>query len=174
MLVVVSGSRFNERNGGSEAACLRALERALALGGMRVTAVMHGACPGSPDVVAGRWADERLILNVPIEAEWDNLDVPGARIKTRRDGSKYNAAAGHARNERMARYAHWHGHEHGGAVVLALHDGYSGGTLDMVRRASAHGLDVLYCVVNYKTNTMTHAWVRGKPRGVSDGQEETP
>ncbi len=36
-----------------------------------------------------------------IDAEWNNLSQPNAVIRTRTDGTKYDALAGHRRNARM-------------------------------------------------------------------------
>ncbi len=160
MLIVVSGSRFNKQNSGSDEVCVMAWEKALAIAGVEPTAIMHGKCPGSPDTVVGKWAREHLILEIPDEADWSNLDAPGAVVRKRRDGSLYNVRAGYDRNESMARFAETHGHEHGGSLCIALHDGVSRGTADMVERAKAHGIDVLLCTVDYKRRRLTHEWIR--------------
>ena len=58
-------------------------------------------------------------------ADWDNIDVPGARIKINSAGKKYNALAGFNRNQEMANVS-----SHG----LGFWDFQSPGTGDMVER----------------------------------------
>lgn len=66
-------------------------------------------------------------------ADWDNIKAPGAVVKTRYDGKKYNALAGHWRNEEMAQIAD---------AALILWDGKSTGSLDMLHRMLALGKPV--------------------------------
>lgn len=62
-------------------------------------------------------------------ADWDNIKVEGAVVKTRRkDGKKYNALAGHWRNQEMAEMAD---------EALIVWDGKSTGSLDMLHRMIA-------------------------------------
>jgi hypothetical protein len=61
-------------------------------------------------------------------AKWDNIRAAGAVVKTRRDGVKYNALAGHWRNEEMAQMAD---------ACLVVWDGKSTGSLDMLHRMIA-------------------------------------
>jgi hypothetical protein len=68
------------------------------------------------------------MARIPIKefpAPWDDLEMPGARIVTRKDGSKYNANAGPIRNQWMADYAD---------ALIAIWDGRSTGTEDMITR----------------------------------------
>jgi glycerophosphoryl diester phosphodiesterase len=58
-------------------------------------------------------------------ADWDNITVPGALIRTRKDGKEYNALAGPMRNEQMAQYAD---------ALIAVWNGVSTGTGDMIDR----------------------------------------
>lgn len=66
-------------------------------------------------------------------ADWDNIKAKGARVQTRYDGKKYNALAGHWRNEEMAQMAD---------AALILWDGKSTGSLDMVHRMLQAGKPV--------------------------------
>lgn len=66
-------------------------------------------------------------------ADWDNLDVKNVIVKVNKYGKKYNAIAGHNRNEEMAEYAD---------AIILLPGG--NGTADMRRRAVAHDLKILY------------------------------
>lgn len=98
-----------------------------------ITEVVSGAARGV-DRLGEFWAKEHRVRvkKFPVEKEeWENIDAPGARVKTRPDGSKYNANAGHDRNQRMADYAD---------ALIAIWDGKSPGTRDMIRRAEARGL----------------------------------
>ncbi len=69
----------------------------------------------------------------PRPAPWDVLEVPVAQVRVRRDGTRYNAAAGMARNAWMAAY---------GTHLVAFWDGKSPGTRGMIRLAEACGLPV--------------------------------
>lgn len=60
------------------------------------------------------------------KANWDDLTQPDAVIKTRPDGSKYDAKAGHRRNKVLAQLAD---------KVVAFWDGTSKGTMDTVTLA---------------------------------------
>jgi hypothetical protein len=66
-------------------------------------------------------------------AEWRDITAPGAVIKVTKQGRRYNAMAGFARNQKMADYAE---------ALVAVWDGRSSGTRDMLDRARARGLKV--------------------------------
>ncbi len=53
------------------------------------------------DLFAREWAEERGVPFEPYPAAWTDLDAPGAVIRQRRDGTLYNAKAGHDRNKLM-------------------------------------------------------------------------
>jgi len=95
--------------------------------------VIHGAAFGA-DSLAGEWAEARGIAPIPFPAEWENFAVFPCIIRTRRDGRKYNAAAGGQRNARMLA-------EGKPDVVIAFPGG--SGTADMKRQARAVGVPVL-------------------------------
>jgi hypothetical protein len=65
-----------------------------------IAKVIQGGAPGA-DKLAKRWADLRGVPCETVPAEWDNLNAPGAVIRTRRDGTRYNAKAGPDRNAKM-------------------------------------------------------------------------
>lgn len=102
-----------------------------------VTEVVSGGAWGV-DIFGEEWADQHGIPVVRFDAAWTDLDVPGALIKARPDGTKYNVWAGYVRNERMACYAE---------ALVAVWNGHSRGTADMCTRAEKHGLKV-------------HVWVK--------------
>ena len=64
--------------------------------------VIHGDARGA-DRLARDWAQERGIPETGdhFRARWEDTDRPGAVIRRRKDGSLYDAAAGHVRNQRM-------------------------------------------------------------------------
>jgi len=66
-------------------------------------------------------------------AEWDDITVPNALIRTNKWDKEYNARAGFQRNEAMAVY---------GDILISIWDGKSRGTRDMRDRAINHGLVV--------------------------------
>jgi len=90
------------------------------------------------DLLGKRWADEKGIPTKDFRPAWNDLNAPGAIIKENRYG-KYNARAGHDRNELMAQY---------GDVLIVIWDGKSKGTADMIRRSKNHGLKIYEYVVN--------------------------
>lgn len=102
-----------------------------------VTEVVSG-CANGPDILGEQWALENNIPVTPFPAEWDDITAPDAKIKINKWGKQYNALAGFQRNERMAEYAD---------VLIAIWDGKSHGTKDMIERAKNHKLFVL----EYKT-----------------------
>ena len=74
--------------------------------------------------------------NIPIKqfpAEWNNLDADNCIIKYKRC-KPYNALAGFNRNEEMAKYAD---------QLIAIWDGKSSGTKDMIERAKKHNLQIV-------------------------------
>jgi hypothetical protein len=97
-----------------------------------ITEVVSG-CAGGVDSLGEQWALENKIPVNPFPAEWNDLDVPNALVRTNKWGKKYNARAGFQRNESMA--------EHGD-VLIAIWDGKSRGTSDMIERARNHALSV--------------------------------
>jgi hypothetical protein len=64
-----------------------------------ITEVIHGDCRGA-DRLAGEWAGRKQIPISVYRADWDNIDLPGAKIRMR-NGRPYDATAGFRRNIRM-------------------------------------------------------------------------
>ena len=91
------------------------LERAIDECGWDVTEVVCGGAIGA-DELGRRWAQRNQIPVVDFPANWKGYE------------KKF---AGRRRNERMADYAD---------AIIALWDGSSPGTKDMIERADAHGL----------------------------------
>lgn len=96
----------------------------------KVTEVVSGKCKGV-DWYGEYWASENQIPVADFPAKWDDLSHPDARIKTRPDGTKYDAEAGPRRNRAMAAYAD----------AVALFPG-GDGTASMYRIAKAAGIEI--------------------------------
>jgi hypothetical protein len=95
-----------------------------------ITEVVSGGATGA-DSEGERWAEQHGIPVKRFPAQWQDLSHPDAIIRTRGDGTKYDARAGFRRNAQMAQYAD--------AVVL-----FPGGngTRDMARTAAHYGLEI--------------------------------
>lgn len=94
MRVVVTGGR-DYRDSARVAAVLQAVHAKHG-----VTAVIQGGADGA-DRLCAEWAWDHGIPVATMNAAWEDIERPGAVIKTRRDGTKYDALAGFHRNERM-------------------------------------------------------------------------
>lgn len=66
--------------------------------------IVSGMAKGA-DALAVQFAHNESVKLYEFPADWDDLTVEGAVIKTNRWGNKYNAAAGHVRNRKMAEFA---------------------------------------------------------------------
>lgn len=108
------------------------VEQAIGASGFRITEVVSG-CAAGADLFGEQWAKRKMIPIKRFPAKWDDLTHPNALIKTNAAGRKYDARAGHRRNEDMARYSD---------QLIAVWDGVSHGTRDMIERARHHGLTV--------------------------------
>ena len=100
---------------------------------IEVTEIVSG-CANGVDALGEQWALENGIKVEPMQAEWDDITVPNALVKTNKWGKEYNAKAGFQRNEAMAAY---------GDILIAIWDGKSSGAKDMIKCAKNHGLFVL-------------------------------
>lgn len=96
--------------------------------------VVEGGATGA-DAHARNWAIKIRCRYRSYFARWADVEN-AAVIRTDRQGRKYNALAGHDRNQRML-------DEEPVALVLAFPGG--GGTADMVDRARRSGVDVRRC-----------------------------
>lgn len=98
------------------------------------TLIIHGDADGA-DTLAKRWARKHAnVPDLPFPAMWDDLSQPDAIIRTRRDGTKYDARAGMRRNLKMLV-------EGKPDLVVAFPGG--AGTANMVRLATAAKMQVV-------------------------------
>lgn len=113
--------------------------------GFKITEVVEGECPKGVDQLAKRYAREHNIALKPFPAKWDDLSHPNAVIKRNRYGKLYDAAAGHRRNEEMAKYA---AACEGKCIVLW--DGVSPGSASMKQFAVNYKLPSYFAKVPVK------------------------
>lgn len=96
-------------------------------------AVLQGGAGGT-DLMVREWAMDRNVWLLTERAKWEDLSCPDARIKTRGDGSRYDANAGPRRNQLML-------DKYEVDLCLAMPGG--NGTADMVRRCRKAGVPIL-------------------------------
>lgn len=95
--------------------------------------IIQGKATGA-DRLAEAWTTERSIPCEGYEADWNDLETEPLAIRTRPDGSKYNAAAGGIRNQRML--------DQGKPDMVVAFPG-GDGTADMCRRAGKAGVPIM-------------------------------
>jgi len=86
------------------------------------------------DTLALNWAKERRCPCKVYFAHWHDLTHPDRLIRRRKDGTKYDARAGHRRNQTMLDEE---------APVLCVAFPGNKGTADMIKRAKITGIEVL-------------------------------
>ena len=95
--------------------------------------IIQGGAAGA-DALAKDWAKSHPeIVRWECKAAWLDLSHPDAVIKTRDDGTRYDAKAGHRRNTRMLEWSP--------DLVVAFPGG--DGTKDMIRQARAANVEVI-------------------------------
>lgn len=94
--------------------------------------IVNGGASGA-DKLATEWAKSRCWTFKEYPAQWDDIEVKGAVIRTRPGGKKYNVLAGHWRNRKML-------NEEKIDLVLAAPGGT--GTANMCRIAEEAGIEV--------------------------------
>ena len=95
--------------------------------------VIAGGAPGA-DRMAAAIAREHGVPVLEFFADWDDLSPPDAVIRTRPDGSRYNANAGPTRNQRML--------DEGKPTLALMMPGHNG-TADMLRRCEIANVHVI-------------------------------
>lgn len=152
-LIIAGGRDFTDYN-----LLCQSLDHLLKNTDKSMITVFSGKAKGA-DSLGEDYATERGIKVKPFPADWDNITVEGAVIKTTRAGKKYNARAGILRNQEML--------DAGATHLVAFWDGKSRGTNDMITRAKRAGIQVR--VINYELKKTT------KPkfyRGISNIKKE--
>ena len=96
--------------------------------------IVSGGAKGA-DLLGEKYAKERNLSIKRFPADWKNLDVPGAKVKTGQYGD-YNCLAGHMRNGDMRDYSD---------VLVAFRVNMSSGTTDMINKMKKAGKDVQTC-----------------------------
>ena len=94
-----------------------------------ISEIVSGMANGV-DKMAARWARRNDIPLKKFPANWQDMSEP-CHVKLNKYGHPYNALAGFNRNALMAEYSD---------VLIAIWDGVSKGTMDMVKRAREKGL----------------------------------
>jgi predicted polyphosphate/ATP-dependent NAD kinase len=102
-----------------------------ATGGFEI--VIQGEATGA-DLIAKAWAVTTGVRTADFPADWTTLDGVPCIVKYRRDGTAYNALAGHNRNARMI-------NEGAPNLVIAFPGGR--GTRDMIAKAKDSCIPVL-------------------------------
>ena len=106
--------------------------------GFIVSEVVCGYADGI-DTLGKIWAEEN---NIPVSlfpADWNNILVSNAVVKTNKYGKQYNALAGFIRNEQMAEYAD---------ALIVIYYSNSRGSIDMLTRAKRHKLKIYEVKIN--------------------------
>ena len=120
MIVIVCGTRkVSDSCKAQVFATLRSLHDDYGL-----SRVVHGDCPDSPDQWAKEWCDEFHIYCEPFEADWE----------------AFGTKAGPMRNRTMAKYVAMS--PDSSRFCLAVWDGKSKGTLNMIKEAVKLGIGV--------------------------------
>jgi len=111
------------------------IDKAIKQSGFDITEVVSGGAKGV-DSLAERWASDHGVPCKVFKADWNNISVPGAVIKTNKWHKKYNANAGFDRNQQIVDYAD--------AVIAIQPNGPTSGTQDTVKKTKKTNKP-LYC-----------------------------
>ena len=136
MKTIVAGSRA--------ITCFDIVEQAIEMCPFRPTLIISGAALGV-DTLGEQYAKKKGIPIQTYPADWNNLNVPNCKVRRGKSGRLYNVLAGFNRNEVMSTVAE---------AVIAIWDGISDGTADMVNRALAKGLVVFLVTVDVRNLTI--------------------
>lgn len=100
--------------------------------------ICSGKCPKGGDRFAIILAEKYHTLKLWFPSKWDDLDVPGARIKYTKYGKPYNANAGFTRNTDIARESD--------ELIACVATNRKGGAEDTIRKwlhFHPHGIPIL-------------------------------
>jgi hypothetical protein len=117
VIVIVAGSRSVSN--------YRAVCAAIEESGFTITCLVSGTARGV-DSLGEKWAVERGVRVVRMPAQW----------------KLHGKAAGSIRNAKMADYIRAHAEEFGGCALIAVWDGESRGTLNMIEDAQSKAIPV--------------------------------
>ena len=132
MKTIIAGSRTIKD--------LNEVIKAIYLSGFNITEVVCGGARGVDDL-GRKWSGNGNIVPVKIfNALWDELWVENVKIKYNKYDRPYNSLAGFNRNKEMVKYAE---------ALIAVWDGKSHGTKDMIRLAKENNLKVYIHKVLY-------------------------
>jgi hypothetical protein len=130
MRVIISGDR--------EVVSTDLVEEAVKKSGFNITVVIQGGARGV-DKSAKDWARIKGITCEEFPADWKNITRTGARVLTRKNqwtgkDEKYDADAGHFRNEQMAMCAD--------PLIALQPNGKTPGTQSMIKLGQQYNLKV--------------------------------
>jgi len=125
--------------GGRDITDFQVLIKALAFHNINASMVEEVVCgeASGADALGKIWAENHNIPVKSFPADWKNINVPGAVVKTSYTSygkNVYNAKAGIDRNAKMAKYAD---------TLLAIWDGESRGTENMIDTMQSLGKETL-------------------------------
>jgi hypothetical protein len=121
---------------------MRDLYDAIEASGFQITEVISGMADRSPDMLGIAWAKQHMVRIARFPAQWEDMRASWVIPAKRRDGRPYNKVAGLLRNQQMAEYASCEARGTGRGQLIALWDGGSPGTKDMIERAEHERLAV--------------------------------
>lgn len=140
MRTIIAGSR----NITNYSLLVNVIDHLIIKEGLEITQIISGGANGV-DKLAIQYANDHNIPLKVIKPAWDDITKSDAVVKINRFGKKYNAKAGMDRNEEMAKVSD---------ALIALWDGKSRGTLDMIQRAKRHNLVVFAYRFSSKENKL--------------------
>lgn len=105
--------------------------------------IISGMAKGA-DTLGVKFAEKYKLTLKKFPAEWDNLSANPCRIIENSHG-KYNALAGHNRNQKMAEYA---SSDNSFGVLALFWDGQSKGSKNMKGQAIIYGLELYEIAIN--------------------------
>ena len=114
-----------------------------------ISEIVSGKADGV-DTLGEEFAEYYNLPVTPFPALWADVNVPGAVIKVRWNGDKYNVLAGFTRNVKMAEYAD---------CAVIVWDGKSGGSRHMI--SVMKNSKKPYFLVNLASGSTK--WVGGTP-----------
>lgn len=133
MKLIIAGSRTLNPD-------METIHNAITKRNLSITQVVSGKATGV-DTAGEAYAKHYGISVQCFPADWDDLSVKGAVIKTNSFGKKYNAVAGHNRNRKMAEYAD---------ALLLIWDGKSTGSANMKAEMLKTGKPVFEVIIKSK------------------------